>query len=277
MHPRSTLSNNFFFPRPSPKRSLSCAGLDDLDELLHSSDNVRATPNRKRHHSLNNDNNFTATNFGTPSSPSRHDYPPPPASYPGALRRPELPAFSEKNSSSGGFQLVPSASSSFESRYTQASSNQAQAIDRHHPDGQDNNYQEEHDFDSEFSGQDASSGDDHEYKSSGHFLTSQDSQDAPAGGGASITPVFPFPSHLPTPTHSASSGVILPAKSTSGDDKDVDSPILQLKEEKLERDDLVLQATPASSAGPDPSVPMDDENMNSFLDSVALELDDIME
>ncbi|KAF1791309.1 NFU1 iron-sulfur cluster scaffold-like protein [Phytophthora cactorum] len=36
----------------------------------------------------------------------------------------------------------------------------------------------EHDFDSEFSGQDASSGDDHEYKSSGHFLTSQDSQDA---------------------------------------------------------------------------------------------------
>ncbi|KAG3086670.1 hypothetical protein PI124_g19603 [Phytophthora idaei] len=172
MHPRSTLS------KPSPKRSLSCAGLDDLDELLHSSDNVRATPNRKRHHSLNNDNNFTATNFGTPSSPSRHDYPPPPASYPGALRRPELPAFSEKNSSSGGFQLVPSPSSSFESRYTQASSNQAQAIDRHHPDGQDNNYQEEHDFDSEFSGQDASSGDDHEYKSSGHFLTSQDSQDA---------------------------------------------------------------------------------------------------
>ncbi|ETI31208.1 hypothetical protein F441_21673 [Phytophthora nicotianae CJ01A1] len=176
MHPRSTLS------KPSPKRSLSCAGLDDLEELLHSSDTARAPPNRKRHHSLNSDNNFAATNFGTPSSPSRHEYQPPPASYPGALRRPELPTFSEKNSSSGGFQLVSSTSSSFESRYPQTSSNQSQPMDRQHSDGQDNNYQDEHDFDSEFSGQDASSGDDHEYKSSGHFsstaLPSQDPQDS---------------------------------------------------------------------------------------------------
>ncbi|KAG7380916.1 hypothetical protein PHYPSEUDO_006686 [Phytophthora pseudosyringae] len=174
-------------PRPSPKRSLSCAGLDDLDELFHSSDTARTHPNRKRHHSLNIDNNFAATNFATPSSPSQHDYPPaPPASYPGALRRPELSPFNEKNSSSGGFQLVHSTSSSFESRYSQASSNQAQAIDHHRntrSDDQDNNYQEEHnhDFDDDFDGADASYGDTQEYKSSDHFstptLVSQDPQD----------------------------------------------------------------------------------------------------
>ncbi|EEY55951.1 myb-like DNA-binding protein, putative [Phytophthora infestans T30-4] len=160
------------FSRPSPKRSLSCAGLDDLEELLHNSDTTRAPPNRKRHHSLNSDNNFAAANFGTPTSPSRHDYPPPPASYPGALRRPELSTYGE----STRFQLVSSASSSFESRYTQSSPNQAQSIDRQHSDGQDNDYQDDHEFDNDFS---SSSGDDHEYKSSGHFSTSTlTSQDA---------------------------------------------------------------------------------------------------
>ncbi|KAH7468478.1 hypothetical protein KRP22_012062 [Phytophthora ramorum] len=176
MHPHSALS------RPSPKRSLSCAGLDDLEGLFHGSDNARTHPNRKRHQSLNNDNNFAATNFEASSSPSRHDYTPPPASYPGALRRPELPPFSEKNSSSG--HLVPPASSSFGYRYTQASSNQPQAIDQQNSsdsDEEDNNYDEEHsdDFNNELN---ANYGSFHEYKDSGSFsapnLVSQEPHDA---------------------------------------------------------------------------------------------------
>ncbi|EGZ10990.1 hypothetical protein PHYSODRAFT_317964 [Phytophthora sojae] len=156
--------------RPSPKRSLSCAGLDDLDDLLHGTDNTRAPPNRKRHQSLTNDNNLAAASFATPSSPSERDYPPPPASYPGALRRPDLPPFSE---STDAFQLVPSSSSTLDSRYRQASSNQVQTTE-HHQDDQDNNYEEEHshDFNNEFHG---SYGGAHDYKSS--FSLSQEPQD----------------------------------------------------------------------------------------------------
>ncbi|KAK1946462.1 Transcriptional activator Myb [Phytophthora citrophthora] len=103
---------------------------------------------------------------------------------------------------------------------------------------------------------------------------------SPVGSEAPITPVFPFPAHLPTQVQSDS--VLTPAKPKPGGDlvKEGEPPLLQLKEEKIERDGLVLDASadaPAAHAGPDPSVPMDDENMNSFLDSVALELDDIME
>ncbi|KAE9007510.1 hypothetical protein PR003_g16620 [Phytophthora rubi] len=170
MHPRSALS------RPSPKRSVSCAGLDDLGDLFHGAGNARAHPNRKRHHSLNNDNNLEATNFAS----SEHEYPAPPASYPGALRRPELSSFSEKNSTSGAFQVAPSSSSTFEPRYRQAPSNQCQAIEQQHPnsDEEDNNYQEEHshDFNNEFSGGNGNFGGAHDYKSSFSAL-SQEPQD----------------------------------------------------------------------------------------------------
>ncbi|KAJ8539182.1 hypothetical protein ON010_g12689 [Phytophthora cinnamomi] len=94
-------------------------------------------------------------------------------------------------------------------------------------------------------------------------------------------PVFPLPAHLPTLLqHESSVAADPPAKDMSGDmaaDKDANLALLQMKEEKAERDDLVLQAAGDLPAASDTSVPMDDENMNSFLDSVALELDDIME
>lgn len=118
----------------------------------------------------------------------------PPASYPGALRRPDLPPFSESTclcisfgnayllahlvclieiSASDAFQLVPSSSSTLDSRYRQASSNQVQTTE-HHQDDQDNNYEEEHshDFNNEFHG---SYGGAHDYKSS--FSLSQEPQD----------------------------------------------------------------------------------------------------
>ncbi|GMF14208.1 unnamed protein product [Phytophthora lilii] len=102
----------------------------------------------------------------------------------------------------------------------------------------------------------------------------------PANGEGATTPVFPFPAHLPTLLqHDSAVGSVPPAKGTSGDNalaKDADLTLFPLKE-KSEAEDLVLQATPAANAVADASVPMDDENMNSFLDSVALELDDIME
>ncbi|GMF38223.1 unnamed protein product [Phytophthora fragariaefolia] len=169
-----------FVPRPSPKRSLSCAGLDDLEDLFHGADNARAHPNRKRHQSLNNDNNFAATSFASASSSSDHDYPSPPGSYPGPLGRTELPAFSEKSSASGAFQVVPPVSSSFESRYRQPHSNQLQAIEHHHPtsDEQDNNYEEEHnhEFNNEFNDDSDSYGGDSDYKNSLPAL-SQEPQD----------------------------------------------------------------------------------------------------
>ncbi|TDH66073.1 hypothetical protein CCR75_004895 [Bremia lactucae] len=76
----------------------------------------------------------------------------------------------------------------------------------------------------------------------------------------------------PAPLHASTSADVLSIKS---EEKQMGSPVLQIKEEKQSRD-LIYLAT-STSATPDPSVPMDDENMNSFLDSVALELDDMME
>uniref|UniRef100_M4B5M2 Uncharacterized protein n=1 Tax=Hyaloperonospora arabidopsidis (strain Emoy2) TaxID=559515 RepID=M4B5M2_HYAAE len=138
MHPRSTLS------RPSPKRSLSCAGLDNLDELLHTSDNVHHVPNRKRHQSLTSDDDFCATPFAKPMSPSRHDGPPPLTSYPESLHRPELPPFAENSPTSEGYQLIPS--SPFEAEHPQ-SSDHVQVVNHDHDDhsdSRDSNHEEEH-------------------------------------------------------------------------------------------------------------------------------------
>ncbi|KAG2531755.1 hypothetical protein BBO99_00001009 [Phytophthora kernoviae] len=90
---------------------------------------------------------------------------------------------------------------------------------------------------------------------------------------------FPFASHLPTLLPHESSTVDS-TKCTSVGNRSTDALDLHLKAENPERDDLVLQSTTGASApsgAHDTNVPMDDENMNSFLDSVALELDDIME
>ncbi|CAI5727049.1 unnamed protein product [Hyaloperonospora brassicae] len=140
MHPRSTLS------RPSPKRSLSCAGLDNLDELLHTSDNVHPRPNRKRHQSLTSDDDFSTTGFAKPSSPSRHDdVLPPPLSHHESLQRPELLPLTEHSPTSNGYQLIPS--SPFESEYTHSSSDHVQVVnhDRNvHSDDRDSNHDENH-------------------------------------------------------------------------------------------------------------------------------------
>ncbi|KAG7397559.1 nifu-like protein [Phytophthora boehmeriae] len=142
---------------------MSCAGLDDLDELLHDSDNASARPHRKRHYSLNSDNNFTASSFAMPSSPSRHEHPPPPASFPGALRRPDLPPFSGKNNAAGGLYQTPPPSSSFQIRYNQAPVNQPQASEHHRTTSsdEDNNFQQENceEFNDEFDDDEISYGD----------------------------------------------------------------------------------------------------------------------
>ncbi|RLN91326.1 hypothetical protein BBJ28_00014562 [Nothophytophthora sp. Chile5] len=159
------------FSRPSPKRSMSCAGLDELDELLHGVDHVSAHPRRKRHQSLTSDNNVVAASFAPSSSPSRPPFPPPPASYPGALRRPDLLAFGEAGST-GGFALGPSTSPPFEPRYCRTPSNQLQIDDYHrHSDEQSNNYeQDEYDeFNDEFGSVDAGYGGYRDHEDSGSF------------------------------------------------------------------------------------------------------------
>ncbi|CAI5724581.1 unnamed protein product [Peronospora destructor] len=163
MHSRTTLSRLF------PKRSLSCAGLDDLDELIRSSDNHRPSPRRKRHQSLSN---FTAPNFATPSSPSRNGCPSSPASYSKVLHRPELPPFDEKSSSGGELPRVPSSSA--ELRFPEVSSHHVEAIDQHRnfrSDDRNNNCEDEHSdgLDDDYNDGDASYGEVHDYPNSVHF------------------------------------------------------------------------------------------------------------
>ncbi|CEG41760.1 transcriptional activator myb-like [Plasmopara halstedii] len=165
MHPRSSLSKHL------PKRSLSSAGLDELDELLHGSD----SGHRKRHHSLSsNSNHNEASVFATSSSPSRHEYPSPSSSYSNTLRRPELFPYSEKINTNGNFQLL-------ETRF----SNQAQMSENYHSGLlNDNNFSDDHyqDLNNEFQASDATPSSGHEYMSSSkHFsspnFTSHDPHD----------------------------------------------------------------------------------------------------
>ncbi|CAH0480174.1 unnamed protein product [Peronospora belbahrii] len=149
MHPRSRLG------RPSPKRSLSCAGLDGLDELIHTSDNARPSRNRKRRQSLSY---FSAANSATPISPSRDDSTVAQASCP---------------ESSADDKLQKAPSSSFEDRCPQASSDHIQAIDSR-SDIHDNNCEED-DSDGaneEYNDEDASYNRNHDYSSSGHVSVS---------------------------------------------------------------------------------------------------------
>jgi hypothetical protein len=97
--------------------------------------------------------------------------------------------------------------------------------------------------------------------------------------GAEMTG-FSFTTNLPTllqhdePTLGAATTAPASSSDANTDNKDGDLPLLHMKEEKIKREDL---APTEPNAAPDASVPMDDENMSSFLDSVALELDDILE
>ncbi|CAI5728306.1 unnamed protein product [Peronospora effusa] len=172
MHPRTTIS------RPSPKRSLSCAGLDNLDELIRNSDNHRPSPRRKRHQSLSN---FIAPNFATPSSPSRNDCPSSPASSSKVLRRPDLPPFDEKSSSGGELQRV--ASSSVELRSPEVSSHHVETVDQHRnprSDDRNNNCEDEHSdgLDDDYNDEDASYGGVQDYpNSSVPDLSSEEPQD----------------------------------------------------------------------------------------------------
>ena len=105
------------------------------------------------------------------------------------------------------------------------------------------------------------------------------------GGEALTTSPFPVAAHFSTPVQSdAFVNDTTREKSTTKDSSAINSddlPLLQPKGGQAKQDGLALdRATSdvsAASSVTDSSVSMDYENMNSFLDSVALELDDIME
>ena len=105
------------------------------------------------------------------------------------------------------------------------------------------------------------------------------------GDEALTTSPFPVTATFTTPVQSdAFVNDTAREKSTTKDLSAINSddlPLLQPKGGQAKRDGLALdRATSDVSAATsvtDPSVSMDYENMNSFLDSVALELDDIME
>lgn len=167
MHSRASLS------KPSPKRSLSSAGLDDLEELLHDSDNGQ----RKRHQSFsNNVNHYEASAFGAPLSPSsQHEYTPHPTSYSSALHRPDLPVYSKKMNTSAGFQLL-------EARYPNQAS---MSLKYRNSLLDDNNFADEQyqDLDNDFQASEDASSLEHKYKVNRHHLSSpvfasQDQQDA---------------------------------------------------------------------------------------------------
>ncbi|CAI5724585.1 unnamed protein product [Peronospora destructor] len=90
----------------------------------------------------------------------------------------------------------------------------------------------------------------------------------PNGSGkdeALISPVFPFPVHLPALVQHSFIDATMPGNPMPG---------------KTKPNEAISSFTPdvlVVDTATDASVHMDDEYMNNFLDSVALELDEIME